>query len=308
MINHDSLTGLYNRKYFNECMERLENVVPISILIADIDGVRMINDTFGYKNGDNLIKAAAEILASCIKEGDILARTAGDEFSILLPNTDKETAHGIVKNIEKACYEYNKNNWKILEISMTIGSATKYNPNSSIIKTSKYASDNMRNNKLLNHKSSKSDIISSMLATVYEKSQETKEHATRLGIIARKIGEELNLSSKSLSDLELLSVLHDIGKVGIDERVLNKPGPLDEEEWEIMKKHPEIGYRIVKSSIWLEHLAKYILHHHERWDGYGYPSKLKGEEIPLLSRIITIADSYDAMTEFIERDWLMNRH
>ena len=132
---------------------------------------------------------------------------------------------------------------------------------------------------------------------MYARSYETEEHAERLIKLSRRIGDQMDLSEKNLVDLELLSILHDIGKIGIDDRILNKPGPLTHEEWAAMKKHPEIGYRIAMSASEFQSVAELILCHHERWDGKGYPQGLKGEEIPLQSRIIAIADAYDAMTE-----------
>lgn len=300
MIDHDRMTNLYNRKYFEDYMSEIDNrnSIPVSIINLDLNGVRMINDAFGYTEGDNLIIKAAEIIDSSIRPNDFLARIGGDEFAIILQNTDNEAALEIINNIENACLDYNnKNKTKLFEINFSIGCATKESRDISIFNTAKLADEDLRNKMLLNRKSSHSHIITSMLATVYEKSQETEEHARRLGDISRRIGEVLNLSSKYLSELELLAMLHDIGKVGIDERVLNKTSGLIENEWAIMKKHPEIGYRIAKSSSDLEHIADYILSHHERWDGKGYPRGLKGDEIPLLSRIIAIADAYDAMTE-----------
>lgn len=111
------------------------------------------------------------------------------------------------------------------------------------------------------------------------------------------IGEKIGLSQNNMDQLHLFSMLHDIGKIAIDDRILNKPGKLTSEEWMEMKKHPEIGYRIAMSTIELKSSAEFILTHHERWDGKGYPQGLSGEEIPLLSRILGIADAYDAMTE-----------
>ena len=139
-------------------------------------------------------------------------------------------------------------------------------------------------------------MIASIRASLIEKNGETEEHCQRLIEMSKKIGEILNVTQKQLDELELLATLHDIGKIGIDDGILNKPGALTDEEWYEMKKHPEIGHRIAMSSPELAPIAEYILCHHERWDGNGYPQKLSGEEIPLLSRIISVADAYDAMT------------
>jgi HD-GYP domain-containing protein (c-di-GMP phosphodiesterase class II) len=180
---------------------------------------------------------------------------------------------------------------------LTLGCGTKAHQGESLEKAAKEAEESLHNHKLLNRKSTHSTILSSIMATMFERSQETEEHAMRLSRLSKAIGEKLNLPQKSLAELELFSMLHDIGKVGIDDRILNKPDKLNGEEWAVMKKHPEIGYRIAMSSPELEPIAEYILSHHERWDGTGYPQRRKGEDIPLLSRILAVADAYDAMTE-----------
>ncbi len=299
MSDHDFLTGLYNRKYFEEEKTKIQNnaSLPVSIIIANINGVRLINDAFGHTEGDRVIIEAASIMKRRCREGDILARTGGDEFSLMLPDTDARQANEILQNISKACEQYNNiNPNRRYDISLTLGCATA-NSGGSVEKADKEAEEDMHNHKLLNRKSSHSAILSSVMATMFERSQETEEHAERLGRISKAIGEMLGLPQKSQVELELFSMLHDIGKVGIDDRILNKPDKLTEEEWAVMKKHPEIGYRIAMSSPELEPIAEYILSHHERWDGKGYPQGLKGENIPLLSRILAVADAFDAMTE-----------
>ena len=132
---------------------------------------------------------------------------------------------------------------------------------------------------------------------MFEKSHETEEHAERLVILSRLVAEGLNLPQEDRDRLELLATLHDIGKVGISDRILSKPGKLTNEEWVEMKRHPEIGYRIAMASLELMPVAEGILCHQEHWDGTGYPQGLRGEDIPLLSRIIAVVDAYDAMTQ-----------
>lgn len=300
MSSHDTLTGLYNRKHYEEVLEALdaEDKVPLSVIVADINGVRLVNNAFGYSEGDRLIREAGNILSSCCRERDILARVGGDEFRIILPQTDEEDAHRLVHDIYKKLNIYNKKKREnTFDINLSVGYATKTCPSEDIQEVVKVADSFLRNRKLLNHNSSHSDIVTSIMATVFEKSQKTKEHSEHIAVLIEKIGQRLELSPKEIGELELLAVLHDIGKIGIDDSVLNKPGPLTKEEWAIMKKHPEIGYRIAKASSELEHIAEFILYHHERWDGTGYPKGLSGEEIPLLSRILAVADAYDAMTE-----------
>ena len=144
-------------------------------------------------------------------------------------------------------------------------------------------------------KSYRNAIINTLLSTLFAKSMETEEHAQRIKEYCFAIAKEMMLSPKELDDLALLAMLHDIGKVGIKESILQKPGPLSDEEWAEVKKHPEIGWRIAQNTPELAPIAEYILCHHERWDGTGYPRGLKGTEIPLLCRILAVADAYDAM-------------
>jgi len=300
MGDHDYMTGLYNRKYFEEMRVRMdtEQSLPISIIIADINGVRLINDAFGHAEGDRAIIETAYVLRGCCREGDILARTGANEFSILAANTGNKQAETLAEKIRTACDRYNKSlDNRSYDISLSVGYATKMRPVESIDQAAKTAEDYMHNSKLLDRRGSHSSLLTSIMATMYERSQETEEHAERLALLAKRIGRRLNLPQKSLNELELLSMLHDIGKVGIDDRILNKPGKLSNEEWAVMKKHPEIGYRIAMTSPDLEPIAEYILSHHERWDGKGYPRGLKGARIPLLSRILAVVDAYDAMTK-----------
>ncbi len=300
MSDHDLLTGLYNRKFFEEEKARLEDdcYVPVSVIIANINGVRLINDAFGHAEGDRVIIEAASFMKRRCREGDILARTGGDEFSLLLPNTDSHEAYSILRSIHKACEQHNgMNPNRRYDVSVSLGFGAKNLESETIEQAAKEAEEYMHNRKLLNRKSSHSTILSSIMATMYERSQETEEHAERLSLLSKKIGERMRLPQKSLDELELFAMLHDIGKVGINDRILNKPGKLNDEEWAVMKRHPEIGYRIAVSSPELDPIAEYILSHHECWDGKGYPQGLKGENIPLLSRILAVADAYDAMTE-----------
>lgn len=298
--HHDTLTGLYNRYYFEREKKRLDTRrnLPLSIIVCDINGLKLINDAFGHPEGDKLITETAKLLKDCCRKSDVLARVGGDEFSIILPSTDWETADVIVKKIQLECIAYNRNkssNTYTINLSLGYGTKTFFEENLDTVE--KTAEDYMYKRKLLERSSSYSAIIASIKTTMFENSQETEEHAERLAALTKVIGRKLKLSQFELDELELLATLHDVGKVGIDNKILNKPGPLNEEEWEEMKRHPEIGYRIAMASPELMSVANYILCHQERWDGRGYPQGLKGEEIPLPSRILAVADAYDAMTQ-----------
>lgn len=297
---HDSLTGLYNRVYFEMEKEVLDtkNQLPLSIITGDINGLKIINDALGHTEGDKLLITIAKIFSHVCRDEDIIARFGGDEFYVLMPNTSRAIALDMVDKISSACKEYNNNMSSDLNcISIALGTATKESMKESLDSIFRIAEDHMYKRKLLESRSLHSSIIASMKTVLYAKSQETEEHAQRLTKLTKVVGRVLGLTEQQYDELELFSTLHDIGKIGIDDQILNKPGKLTDEEWVIMRKHSEIGYRIALVSPELMSVAGYILTHHEHWDGKGYPQGLSGENIPLLSRILALADAYDAMTE-----------
>jgi len=291
----DKLTGLHNRAYFEEEIKRLntKRQLPLSIIMGDVNGLKLINDTFGPREGDRLLKKIAKIIKSCCREEDIVARWGGDEFSILLPKTTEEDSEEILNRIRDVCF---KTGDQKIPVSISLGTSTKKNYNYDIKMTVKEAEDWMYRRKLLERKSISSSIISSLERTLQEKSYETEEHAVRLKEMSLILGRSLKLTENKLNELILLSALHDIGKIAISDEILMKKGKLTRKEWGIVKRHPEIGYNITASSPQLAPIADVVLSHHEWWNGTGYPRGLKGEDIPLVSRIISIVDAYDVMT------------
>lgn len=292
---HDELTDLYNRSYMEEEMKRLDSkrMLPISIIMIDVNGLKIINDSYGHQKGDEMLKKTAKILKSAVRKEDIVARWAGDEFVILLPETVKKEAREIKERIKNKCQ---KTNLDKIPISVGVGIAIKENETEDIYDVLNRADKKMYKNKLTESKSAKNKLVKNLLSTLGAKSDETEEHALRLTKLAQKLGEKVGLSDEQLNNLSLLATLHDIGKVTISEKILNKESDLTEEEWKIIKEHPKMGYRIASATEEFAPVAKYILHHHERWDGNGYPAGLEKKNIPLLSRIITIVDAYDVMT------------
>ncbi len=292
---HDELTGLYNRTYFEEESKRLnvKRQLPISVLIADVNGLKLINDTFGHKKGDELLKKVASIFRQSCRKEDIITRWGGDEFVILLPKTGEKKIQKICKRIQKAC---SKTTEIGVPISVAIGYSVKENINDDLYDCIKEADDLMYENKLTEGRSKEGNVLGALLNKLRSKCHETEEHAWRLQKMSRKMGEEIGLPDSELDRLFLLVTLHDIGKTSISEEILVKPSELNEVELKTMKKHPEWGYRIASATKEFAHVANDIRHHHEWWDGSGYPEGLKGEDIPLLSRITAIVDAYDAMT------------
>jgi len=294
---HDYLTGLYNRAYFEEAKLRLDTpgMLPISIIMGDINGLKLINDGFGHPKGDELLVEIANILKSCGRPEDIISRIGGDEFGIILPQTDMQTAQRVCSCIYDTCKQYSLQGSSIYP-SISLGYATKSSETETLDEILIAAEESMSKQKLLESRSAHSSIIGSIKVIMFEKSQETEEHAERLVQLSKSIGVAMSLTDDQINELELLSTLHDIGKMSLPAAILSKPGKLNDEEWREMKKHPEVGFRIAQATSELVPIAKYILCHHERWDGKGYPQGLIGEQIPLLSRIVAIADSFDAMT------------
>ena len=293
---HDKLTGLYNRAYFEEELKRLDTVrqLPLSLVMGDANGLKIFNDVFGHKEGDKLLRSVGEILTSSCRKEDMVARWGGDEFVILLPKTDEKSATYVTQRIRESCATADLN---ILRPSIALGVATKDQPDQNIQKVLKEAEDRMYRNKLMETTSARSSIILSLQKTLQERSHETEEHAKRLQKGAVGIGRALHLDDAKMDELVLLAALHDIGKIGIPDEILNKPGPLSEKEWAVMQKHCEIGYRIAQATPDLTQIGDAILAHHERWDGRGYPLHLREEEIPLISRILAIVDAVDVMVQ-----------
>jgi PAS domain S-box/diguanylate cyclase (GGDEF) domain len=292
---HDSLTGLYNRAFFESEKKRLdrEEYLPLSLVIGDVNGLKLTNDIFGHEAGDRLLKIIADILSKQCRDEGIIARWGGDEFVILLPRTSESMALDLCQSIQKCCNGMPEDP---IMPNITFGVAAKETIAQDINLVLKEAEDIMYRSKLFEGKSVRSSLITSLGKTLYAKSFETEEHAERILDIAIKVGQVMDLSASELDELRLLAVLHDIGKIGISDNILTKPVQLNQAEWREMKKHPEIGYRIAIASPELSHIADLILYHHERWDGGGYPLGLKGTEIPKLARIVTIIDAYDVMT------------
>ena len=297
MSLHDRLTGLYNRVYFEEEIQRLNysRLYPISIISADIDGLKLINDTMGHSTGDDLLRSFAEILKANMRSSDVVSRFGGDEFAAILVSTDRPTAERVIERIRKAVARYNESRSGPF-LSFSMGVATSNNGESSLLDCLKLADDLMYRDKLSRSNSVRSQMVNTLLLTLAEKDHISGGHASRLQEMAIKLGKRMGLNSDQLVNLSLFAQVHDLGKVGIPDRILFKPGKLTEEEWAIMKLHPEKGYRIAVSSPDLSTVADLILRHHERWDGKGYPLGLEKTEIPIECRILSIVDAYDAMT------------
>ncbi|MFP4020830.1 MAG: HD domain-containing phosphohydrolase [Halanaerobium sp.] len=297
---HDSLTDLYNRSYLENKIQSLnkQNRLPTAVIMADLNGLKLVNDTYGHNEGDKLLQKMASILKSSCRDNDLIARWGGDEFVILLPETDRKAVKKVVKRINKKIsntfLEFEEGSK--LPLSAALGYGIKKHYYEDIFEILDDAESKMYKNKLTESRSIKSNILNTLLKTLSEKSQETSSHSNRMASLARKMAEKIDLNQSEINKLTLIAKLHDIGKTVIPEKILNKKDKLTEAEWKEIKTHPAVGHRILNATDEFSHISEEILSHHEKWDGSGYPRGLKGEEIPLLARIIAIVDAYDVMT------------
>ena len=295
---HDHLTGFFNGLTFDKMATRCINKsLTATIIIADINGLKLINENYSHYAGDMVISTVAGILRKHCRREDLIGRTSGGEFTIFMPCAGVAAARGVIRQILVDCLAAGLQvGGQPISISLSLGSATRLTPGQDLITLKRVAAENLCKRKLLESRSVHSTILSSLRKGLQSKSLETDAHADRMACLARNIGNLMNLTASELDHLELLAVMHDIGKVGIPDEILNKSGPLSQEEWEIMKRHPEIGNRIAAAFPELAPIADDILCHHERWDGTGYPRGLSQQAIPLPSRIVAVVDAFDAMT------------
>lgn len=293
---HDELTGLYNRVYMTELLRKFEgeNYLPLSIIVADLNGLKITNDTFGHETGDQMLIKVSEIIKRNIKVNHYACRIGGDEMVVFMPLTDEKECKSIVKNIKNDTLASKEDPIKPL---VALGCETTYDYfNDNFSRFFKSAEDKMYANKVADSEKNYAMIIKSIKKSLYENKYESQDHYERLFTMCKKFGKAVNLDENDIENLILLADLHDIGKVGLEKELLLREGPLNMEEWQKVKRHPEIGFKIVSSSTKLSHIGKGILAHHEHWDGSGYPQGLKYEEIPFIARLFSIIEAYEVMT------------
>jgi len=292
MSSHDALTGLYNRMFFEEELKKIDIGInlPISVIVADVNGLKLTNDIFGHDAGDELLKKVAEILKKVCRADDIIARVGGDEFVILLPKTAAEGAEKIISRIKN---EFSKEKVKAIKGSISLGCDTKSCQYEDINQVKENAETKMYSEKALDRSEAKSTTIKTIIEELHRSYPEEEEHARYVSRICERIGVAMDLSKDELKKLKEVSFYHDIGNIALDEKLLKKTEKFTEQEQKEIMQHTVAGFRILNSFDDTMDLAQSVLYHHERWDGTGYPKRLKGEEIPKLARIIAVAEYYE---------------
>ena len=292
---HDNLTSLYNRRYIEEALRDLDQIgnLPLGVMVIDVNGLKLTNDAFGHKTGDQLLQRVSEFLKSICRKTDIVGRMGGDEFCILMPRTDVEQAEELKKRIGM---ESGGLRMGPVLISLAVGVAVKKSPEQDIKSIMTVADNLMYRDKIKLGKIVRSQAIDTILRNINENYHQEQMHTERVSYYCAAIARAMSFSAREIEDIKTAGALHDIGKIVVPPAILNKPGKLSGDEMEIVRRHSEIGYQMLKSVDEYARLSEFVLYHHERWNGTGYPVGLTGEAIPLYSRIIAVADSYEAMT------------
>lgn len=295
---HDYLTGLYNRRFFEQSFNEfnIKENFPLGLVMGDVNSLKLVNDSIGHSKGDLLLKEAANRLVRTVGEDAVIARVGGDEFAILIKNADERLLRNIVQKLENQNNENCKDLTEKNFLSIAFGYAIQNSLEDTEENLMKTAEGFLYASKYYDSKSVKSNTVNSFMVSLFEKSEREEAHSNRVGELSEILAKKMGLEKHHVDKIRTAGYLHDIGKIGINESILNKPARLNDEEWKIMKTHVDRSYRILKSSVEYNDISEMVYSHHENFDGLGYPRGLKREDIPLGARILAISDSFDAMT------------
>lgn len=292
---HDPLTGLYNRRYVENEYTKLdvEANLPLTVIIGDVNGLKITNDIFGHQAGDLLLKKVAEILRMVCQKGDaVIARWGGDEFILFLPRTTGEEGEKLRMAVKEQFAQERING---LPGSISLGVDTKTVTTEDLAQTIRNAEERMYLEKAIDSERFNNDAIQRIVKSFHERFPREEEHAQRVSKLCVELGKAMKLSPSNLNRLKQAGYLHDLGKIVLEEALLATEEPLTEEKWRKLKEHPVAGYRIANASPQTMEVARYLLSHHENWNGSGYPKGLRGREIPRTARIIAVANYYDKL-------------
>lgn len=290
----DSLTGFYNRMFYNEYLLSCDQTdeLPLTAAILDLDRLKMINDSLGHSFGDRAIATVARILKKYAKEHYIFARIGGDEIAAFFPGTEMSEAQSFLKNAEELVQRQSLSG---IRLSFSWGCAVKKLPGEDILTVLSAAEDMMYRKKFSNNAIKKSETLDVILNALFTRNPKIHQHSLRMSRLFDQFSSYLGMESERIKFLQGLGYVHDIGMASISDEILNKRDHLSYSERQEVKRHPETGYRILKSVPDMEEEAQIVLYHHENWDGSGYPYGLSGDSIPMESRLLLILDTYDRM-------------
>ena len=320
----DRLTGLNNHRYFHEALNRATVKTKrlnqkLSLLIIDIDEFSKINNAYGHAHGDTLLTLIGKTILTNIREDDEACRLSGDEFGVMLPNTSEAEAMIIAEATRDAVYGKLGIDFDIANITVSIGLSTYptlAKNKKELIQTAEgalYWSKLHGKNKITAYdaKTIKAlsseerakkaeevalvDMVSSLARAVDARDPYTRQHSIGVSKLATRLAKSMRLDKDNVNRIRMAGLLHDVGKIGIPDCILNKPGRLTDEEMLTIKSHPIVSAQIIQSTS-LKEMVTIVRAHHERWDGQGYPDGLEAESIPLEARILAVADTFDAMT------------
>ena len=293
---HDQLTGLYNRHFFEAEIERLDTWRnwPLTVMMVDANGLKLINDAFGHHAGDELLVKMAQVLKKSVRSDDIISRIGGDEYVLLLPKTSEEEAEKMIERIQANAAPMTVRG---LPLSFSYGFYTKATENLTMEDALKLAETKMYNQKNERRKSLRKEMIQGILERLFDALPDEKRHGENVSDLCYRIGKSLAIDGDELRRLKLAGYYHDIGKIAIDQEILSNGCRLTAVDREEIKRHSETGYVILNSSSEYFGISEDVLHHHEHYDGKGYPRGLKGDEINLNAQIISVANFYDSITQ-----------
>ncbi|MBI9093421.1 MAG: diguanylate cyclase [Sphaerochaeta sp.] len=297
LSTHDGLTGLLNRQSFYAKMQEMDVLkhYPMVLMLFDVNGLKLINEAYGHTTGDSLLNEIAIILQRPWYKGQMVGRVDGDEFALFFPNATEEIVLKVSQEIQEALSEQAFSGYAL---TISHGYAKKEYAQTPLSELQKKAEDDLFRNKVVENQSAHQKMVDLLLQSLFKKSPREMEHSKRVGILAQRFGRHLGLPPEEVEALHTLGVFHDIGKIALATRILNKKSKLDADDWREIKRHPEIGFNILSSVNQYVPIAEQVLCHHERWDGKGYPNQISGDLIPLYSRILALCDTFDAMTNF----------
>jgi diguanylate cyclase (GGDEF)-like protein/putative nucleotidyltransferase with HDIG domain len=318
--DRDSVTSLYNHRAIHQRLDsefhRAERQKrPLTIIMMDLNNFKLFNDTYGHPVGDQVLKRVAEVLQSECRKCDILGRYGGDEFIAVLPDTDVPLAMVVAQRLRSRMLMEgfrHKAEENTVPVTLSFGIATYPTDSENRYELVAMADANLYTAKISEsgiigtsetqraHRELRAegafDVLDAMVTAVDNKDRYTRRHSEDVTEYGLWLAEELGLSEETMRVIRVGALLHDVGKIGVPEDVLRKPGRLTDDEYEVMKRHPHLGALIVSSMPGMDAIIDIVRSHHERWDGKGYPDGLVGENIPILGRLLAVADAFSAMT------------